>query len=94
MSKVVIAPDAATDNTKLTADITDKRGYARRWQFSVRTVDNLLREGLPHIKYGMRRVRIVIPEADDWMKQRFGQQRRAPARTSTTTAKSQGREAA
>lgn len=85
MFKNLSLPDAATSQSNLAADITDKRGYAQRWQFSVRTVDNLLRDGLPHIKYGKRRVRIVTVEADSWMRDRFGQQRRAPVRPPTAT---------
>jgi hypothetical protein len=54
---------------------TDKRGYAGHLLFAVRTVDNLLRQGLPHLKIGERRVRICILEADRWMCERFGQQR-------------------
>ena len=59
------------------AQITDKRGYGSRWQSSVRTVDNWLKAGLPHLKIGARRVRIDIPEADQWMRDRFSVQRRA-----------------
>jgi hypothetical protein len=65
-------PAAATN-------ITDKRGYAQRWQFSPRHVDNLIARGLPHLKIGKRRVRILIDEADSWMRQSFGTQRRGPA---------------
>jgi hypothetical protein len=79
MLKNISLPEAATSGSKLAAEITDKAGYAQRWQFSRRTVDNLLRDGLPHIKYGKRRVRIVIREGDRWMVQRYGQQRRGPA---------------
>jgi hypothetical protein len=57
--------------------ITDKRGYAARWHFSVRTVDNMLSRGLPHVKIGRRRVRIIVEDADAWMVQRFGTQRRS-----------------
>lgn len=53
-------------------EITDKRGFAERWQFSIRHVDNLLAQGLPHLKIGKRRVRIILAEADAWMKERFG----------------------
>lgn len=80
-------PDAATSETKLaattgtTSDITDKRGYAARWHFSVRTIDNMIAKGLPHLAVGSRRVRILIPEADAWMRQEFGQQRRRPNTT-------------
>lgn len=59
--------------------ITDKRGFAARWKFSVRHIDSLLRQGLPHCAVGRRRVRIVVPEADAWMQERFRVQRRGPA---------------
>ncbi len=84
MKHLYSLPDAATSEPKLAAEITDKKGYAHHWQFSVRTVDNLLSDGLPHIKYGARRVRILIPEADAWMRQKFGQQRHGPARATAT----------
>jgi hypothetical protein len=59
------------------AEITDKKGYAARWHASTRWVDSLLARGLPHLKIGQRRVRIVIAEADAWMREQFGTQRRA-----------------
>lgn len=62
----------AADNTN---NIVDKRGYAARWKFSVRHIDNLLAQGLPHCRVGNRRVRILVDEADAWMKSRFGTQR-------------------
>lgn len=71
-------PDAAT-GTKLATDIADKRSYGRRWGFSPRHVDNLLAQGLPHLKIGERRVRIIVADADAWMKSRFSTQRRGPA---------------
>jgi hypothetical protein len=55
-------------------NITDKRGYAQRWQFSPRHVDNLIARGLPHLKIGKRRVRILIDEADSWMRETYGTQ--------------------
>ena len=75
MKTTVHEPDAATGNFKLATDITDKRGFAQRWRFSVRHVDNLLAQGLPHLKIGKRRVRLIIPEADAWMQDRFGTRR-------------------
>lgn len=65
--------DAATT----AQEITDKRGYAARWQGSVRWLDGLLARGLPHLKIGKRRVRIVISEADKWMREQFFTQRRS-----------------
>jgi len=63
------------------APITDKKGYGSRWQASVRTVDNWLKAGMPHLKIGARRVRIDIPQADQWMHDRFSVQRRGKLTT-------------
>ena len=71
-------PEPAT-GTKLAAEITDKKGYGKRWGFSLRQIDNLLRRGMPHLKVGERRVRIIIPEADAWMREQFATRRRGSA---------------
>ena len=55
----------------------DKTTFAKRWGFSLRTVDNFLAQGMPHLAVGRRRVRIVVMEADAWMQERFGTRRRA-----------------
>ena len=68
-------PDTAT-GTNAADTITDKKGYAQRWSFSVRKIDNLLAAGLPHLAIGKRRVRICVGEADLWMKEQFHTQRR------------------
>jgi len=68
-------PDAATGQKLAAEIITDKKGFGARWGFSTRHVDNLLAQGCPHLKVGKRRVRIVVPEADLWMKERFGTRR-------------------
>ena len=69
-------PEIAAGDVKSATEVTDKKGFAARWKFSVRHIDNLLAQGLPHYKIGKRRVRIFIAEADAWMKARFGVQRR------------------
>ncbi len=74
--------DTATGNKLAAPEITDKRGFAARWHFSVRHVDSLLAQGMPHLKCGRRRVRLVTAEADAWMKERFGTRRIGPAKTS------------
>jgi hypothetical protein len=79
MIKTQIPPDAATGDMKLASPFTDKRGFAQRWQGSVRWIDGLLAQGLPHLKIGKRRVRICIAEADSWMQEQFRTQRRATA---------------
>ncbi len=56
--------------------VVDKKGYASRWKFSPRMVDNFLAEGMPHMKFGLRRVRIITAEADAWLRERYGTQRR------------------
>lgn len=72
-------PEVAAGPTK-SADILDKRSYGQRWGFSIRKVDSLIADGLPHLKVGARRVRIFANEADSWMRQQFGVQRRGAAR--------------
>lgn len=57
--------------------VTDKQGFGRRWGFSTRQVDNFLGQGMPHLKIGKRRVRIVIAEADAWMHEKFATRRLA-----------------
>jgi len=73
-------PDAAAGYNSA-APVTDKKGFAARWLFSPRHIDNLIAQGLPHLAVGKRRVRIVVCEGDAWMRQRFGTQRRGPAQT-------------
>lgn len=71
------APQVAGGNGQSAAIIiTDKKGFAARWMFSVRKVDDLIASGLPHLKCGPRRVRIDVPEADAWMHEKFSVQRR------------------
>jgi hypothetical protein len=71
-----VTPDTASGANAADA-ITDKRGFAAHWKFSVRKIDDLLAAGLPHCKIGQRRVRIVTSEADKWMTEQFHVQRRA-----------------
>ena len=66
-----IEPASVAGAANSTEIITDKRGFGKRWGFSIRHVDNLLAQGLPHLKIGKRRVRIFIADADAWMKERF-----------------------
>ena len=78
-TEIHLEPESVTGDIKLTervAEILDKKSYAERWSFSVRTIDNFLRAGMPHLRVGERRVRIIVAEADAWMRQRFGTQRR------------------
>ena len=54
-----------------------KKDVAKFLQLSVRTIDNLLRQGLPHLKLGKRRCRFDMVEVRQWCKEQFGTQRRA-----------------
>jgi hypothetical protein len=85
-------PDSATGH-KLAGEITDKRGYGERWNFSKRHIDNFLADGMPHLKIGKRRVRIIVAEADEWMRKKYGVQRRSqPAKRSTAQSSRQQEE--
>jgi hypothetical protein len=68
-------PDAAPGQTQVADNIVDKRGFAARWKFSIRQIDNFLAQGMPHLKVGNRRTRILIDEADRWMTERFATRR-------------------
>ena len=68
-------------------EITDKRGYAEHWSFSIRKCDQLLAKGMPHLKISARQIRISIPEADAWMRDQFLTQR-----TGNASSKRGGRE--
>lgn len=78
MKHIAQLPDVSTGSNLETQVVTDKRGFAARWKFSVRHLDNLLAQGMPHCAVGKRRVRIIIAEGDAWMKERFGTRRLGP----------------
>jgi hypothetical protein len=74
-------PDTDTGFNKLsvssnTPSFGSKRDVAAMLQMSVRSVDNYLAAGLPHVKVSPRRVRFDLEECRVWFKQQFGQQRR------------------
>jgi len=71
--------DRCPTEAAMAGPITDKRGFAARWLFSLRYCDTLLSQGLPHFKVGQRRVRINIADGDAWMNDRFGTRRRRPS---------------
>ncbi|HUZ06564.1 MAG TPA: hypothetical protein VMV89_03665, partial [Candidatus Paceibacterota bacterium] len=59
---------SATDNP---ATFGSKKDVARMLQMSVRSVDNFLAKGLPHVKISSRRVRFDLPECRLWFKEQF-----------------------
>jgi hypothetical protein len=69
-------PDAATGNENKMAAL-DKTSFASRYEVSRRTCDNWIAKGLPILKLSQRQVRIPIPDADVWVREKFFQQRRA-----------------
>ena len=54
-----------------------KRDVAAMLQMSVRSVDNYVARGCPHIALSKRRLRFDLAEVRAWFKQQYGQQRRA-----------------
>jgi hypothetical protein len=72
-------PPANTNGGVTASPYIDKRQFARRWSGSLRWVDTILAQGLPHIKTSPRRVRIDVAESDEWMKAKFSTQRIGPA---------------
>jgi hypothetical protein len=54
-----------------------KRDVAAMLQMSIRSVDNYVARGCPHIALSKRRLRFDLTEVRAWFKQQYGQQRRA-----------------
>jgi hypothetical protein len=79
-TKIEIIPETATGD-KLAAKVPifgDKRAVGSlAGGMSVRWVDGELTKGMPHLKFGARRVRFDLLEVSAWLKQKYGQQRRA-----------------
>ena len=48
----------------------NKRQLAARLRVSVRTIDNLLARGLPHIKLSRRLIRFPRAAVDEWLAER------------------------
>jgi hypothetical protein len=78
MTSSILSLDAAASQPKPAGEIVDKDGFAARWGHKRRSVDNWLAQGLPHYRVGERRVRIFIPEADAWMREKFHVRRLGP----------------
>lgn len=54
----------------------DKRAVAAMLGMSVRSVDNLMGQGMPYMRLGTRRVRFDLEEVRTWLKGHFGTRRR------------------
>ena len=73
------ATDAATVNTELatTPRYGSKRDVAAMLQMSVRSVDNFVAAGCPHLRVSSRRLRFDMGEVRAWLADNFRCQRRA-----------------
>lgn len=49
----------------------DKKAVAKMFGLSERTIDNLIAQGMPHLKIGKRRCRFDMAEVRDWMREQF-----------------------
>jgi predicted DNA-binding transcriptional regulator AlpA len=75
--KTTLQPDAATGEKLATVPrYGSKADVAAMLQMSRRTVDNLLRQGCPHLKLGSRRCRFDLAEVREWLSENFRVQRR------------------
>ena len=76
---MLAVPDVATGNSSLAAvpRYGGKKDVAQMVQLSVRSIDNFLAQGCPHLKLGKRRVRFDMIEVRQWLTDKFHVQRRA-----------------
>ena len=75
MKTHLASPEAHTGGLKLGA----KRDVAAFLGVCPRTVDNLLRRGLPHLKLSQRIVRFDLEECARWTRENYGTRRMGPA---------------
>ncbi len=73
--------------TEVRPRYTDKHGIAGMLDMSVRSVDNLLAEGMPHIKLTARCIRFDVDEVRAWLKERFGTRRLGRSATTNKAAR-------
>jgi predicted DNA-binding transcriptional regulator AlpA len=71
-------PEVATGQSSLAAvqRYGGKKDVASMVQMSVRSVDNFVAQGCPHLKLGKRRVRFDMAEVRQWLSDNFRTQRR------------------
>lgn len=71
MKGIVTQPDAPTGIPKFGS----KKDVATMLGCCLRTVSNLMRRGMPHLKCGPRKTLYDLGEVAAWMKRTYGQQR-------------------
>ncbi len=69
--QITASPEVPTSQLKF----GNKRDVAALLGCCVRTVDNLLSKGLPHIKIGHRQVRFDLAAVHMWLVRTYGRQR-------------------
>ncbi len=73
-------PEAVTGDSQLIAPrLGTKKDVAKMVNLSVRSVDNLIRAGMPHLKLGSRRCRFDMASVAQWLQEQYGVQRRGAA---------------
>lgn len=79
MTRSISATDAATVNSELATPprYGSKRDVAAMVQMSVRSVDNFVAKGCPHLRVSSRRLRFDMGEVRQWLAENFRTQRRA-----------------
>jgi len=82
VNKSVSATDADPVNNVLATmpRYGSKRDVAAMLQMSVRSVDNFVARGCPHLRVSSRRLRFDMNEVRQWLADTYRTQRRAPAR--------------
>lgn len=56
-----------------------KRDFSKRHSISERTVDNWLAAGCPCLRVSTRKILLPLPDADDWLRERFLVTRKRPS---------------
>src|SRR5262245_23084392 len=75
------AARAPVDPVSPPFQFADKRAVSAMLGLSVRTVDNLIAKGMPHLKLGERRCRFDLQEVRAWLKQQYGTRRHGKTST-------------
>lgn len=76
MPKIIELKSETATGNPMAEEITDKRGMARRWKLSPRTIDSFIQKGMPAVRIGTRRVRLVVRECDQWMMEQYSSRAR------------------
>ena len=71
-----IETDSQIVADSITAPLGKKRDVAKMINVCVRSVDNYIAEGCPHLKLSPRSVRFDLAEVKVWFKTQYGQQKR------------------